>query len=457
MVFHDSIHNHFLKYLFVTTAMQKLTPFTLITLITLFALQSCTQENKNQLKFADTTKIDDVIDHYVDEDFYPFVYARIEDLDGNMIYEHSAVNKTLLPNTEVNGDTWVRIWSMSKIVTISTVLDLIEDGALQLDDPVTNYIPEFKNLKVAVSDNGSSLLDSEWQNKENACPIKLVSNDSVMTVRHLINHQAGFYYATTGFSCIDSLIAKQNLPKAKNSDELIKKMSELPLIQHSGTDYFYGTNTTVLGLVAERATGKNLNELVKERITDPMHIEGLRYRLPENIDLLPRFTGRDSVLRVARKGELDIFGPDVPDYDVNHPLYLGGEGMVATADGYADFVRMLLKRGELNNYRFLDKETVEDIYAPHTQKDSPYGYNGYNLWISGESMETKKQGEAGLWIGGGYECTYFWADPKRNFVGIIMSQNNAVRKPGYELNDSFRSAVYQQIWASEEENKYTSN
>jgi len=134
-------------------------------------------------------------------------------------------------------------------------------------------------------------------------------------------------------------------------------------------------------------------------------------------------------------------------------LYLGGEGMVATADGYADFVRMLLQKGELNGYRFLEKETVEDIYAPHTQKDNPYGYNGYNLWISGDSMRIKEQGEAGLWIGGGYECTHFWADPKRNFVGIIMSQNNEVRAPGYELNDKFRGALYQQFWERNEKDR----
>ena len=338
---------------------------------------------------------------------------------------------------------------MSKIVTISTVLDLIEDDILNMDDPVATYIPEFKDLKVAVNENGNSLTDTQWNENNTACPIKLVPNNEIMTIAHLINHEAGFYYATTGISCLDSLISNQNLPQSKDSEELIKKIAQLPLIQHSGTDYFYGTNTTVLGLVAERATGKKLNELVKERVTIPLKIDGLQYKLPENVDLLPRFTGRDSILRVAQPGELDIYGPEVPDYDATHDLYLGGEGMIATANGYADFIRMLLKRGELNGYQFLNKETVEDIYAPHTQLDSPYGYNGYNLWISGDSMKSKKEGAAGLLIGGGYECTYFWADPERNFVGIIMSQNNEVRAPGYELNDKFRSAVYRQIWAQE--------
>ena len=311
------------------------------------------------------------------------------------------------------------------------------------------YIPEFENMKVAVSNEGKSLTDYEWEDRNATCPIKLVSNDSIMTILHLINHEAGFYYATTGFPCLDSLISEQNLPMATDLNDLIQRLSKLPLVQHSGTDYFYGTNTTVLGIVAERATQRTLNELVKERVTNPLKIKGLQYNLPEDKDLLPKFTGRDSILRTAMEGELDIFGPDVPNYQSSHELYLGGEGMVATSDGYADFIRMLLNGGMLNGYRFLNKETVEDIHSPHTQKDSPYGYNGYNLWISGDSMRIKEQGEAGLWIGGGYECTYFWADPKRNFVGLIMSQNNNVRPPGYELNDKFRGAIYQQIWANE--------
>lgn len=425
--------SHFIFFLFLT-----------------MATYTC-QENdpKSILRIADSDELDKVLDHFVEEEFFPFVYARLEDLDGNILYEHSSVNDRLLPNTAVDGDTWIRVWSMSKIITISLVLDLVEDGILKLDDSVSKYIPEFENLPVAISNTGKSLTEYQWGKREDACPVQLIRNESIMTILDLINHEAGFYYATTGFPCLDSLVAAQNLPMASNADDFIERISKLPLIQHPGTEYFYGTNTTVLGIVAERATSKSLKQLLIERVTGPMKIEGLRYGLPEGKKLLPKFTGRDAKLREARKGELDIFGPDVPDYAADHELYLGGEGMLATADGYADFIRMLLRRGELNGHRFLARETVEDIYSPHTQKDSPYGYNGYNLWISGDSMRINQEGEAGLWIGGGYECTYFWADPKRNFVGIIMSQNNEVRAPGYKLNDAFRGALYRQFWKKE--------
>lgn len=416
-------------------------------------LINCKENPNPTLTIKDPQALNAILDKYIDEGYYPFVYARLEDLEGKVLYEHGKVNPKLLPNTTLDGDTWFRIWSMSKIVTISVALDLIEEDILKFEDPVTKYIPEFENLQVAVTQDGKSLTEFEWGNRENVCPIKLVDNDSVMTVLHLINHEAGFYYAETSFPCLDSLVAEQNLPTAKNSNDLIKKLAQLPLAQQPGTDHFYGTNTTVLGLVAERATDKSLKQLVKERVTAPLQIEGLQYGLENPEILLPSYSGKDSLLRQAYKGELDIFGPDVPDYELSHQLYLGGEGMVGTADGYADFVRMLLKRGILNGHRFLNKATVEDIYAPHTQLDNSYGYNGYNLWISGDTMRIQGFGEAGLWIGGGYESTHFWADPKRNFVGVIMSQANFIQAPGYEMNDRFRGALYEQIWESEKLSK----
>ena len=161
---------------------------------------SCSEAPSSSLKVKDPEALDALLNRYVKDGFYPFVYARLEDLEGKVIYEHSAINEELLPNTTISGDTWIRIWSMSKIVTISVALDLVEDGILSLSDPVTKYIPEFENLKVAVTENGTSLTEFEWGNRDQVCPIKLVPNDSAMTVLHLINHEAGFYYCYYRFS-----------------------------------------------------------------------------------------------------------------------------------------------------------------------------------------------------------------------------------------------------------------
>ena len=401
------------------------------------------------VNIPDPDAVDAVIDRFVDGGHYPFIYARLEDRDGNVVYEHGSVNRELLPDAEIDGQTWIRIWSMSKIVTISTVLDLVEDGILGLEDPVADYIPEFADMQVAVTADGGSFGELEREDRASACPHELAPVDTVMTVRHLINHEAGFYYATTNFPCLDAPLNERNVAVAADTQDFIDRLAGLPLVQQPGATYFYGTNTTVLGMVAERAANKSLKQLVEDRLTGPLGIQGLRYGLPSGVELLPKFSGRDGELRVAHPGELDIFGADVPGYAPEHPLYLGGEGMLATADGYADFLRMLLNHGTLNGERFLETATVEDIYAPHTQLDNPEGHNGMNLWVPGEPMRERGEGEAGIWIGGGYEGTHFWVDPKREFVGVIMSQMNAVPRGGGGRDAAIRAELYRQFWAEE--------
>ncbi len=418
-------------------------------LLSAIALSSWAHFAQAQIEVPDPDALDAVLDRFVDEGHYPFLYARLEDRDGNVAYEHSVVNRDLLPDAEIDGQTWIRIWSMSKIVTISVVLDVVEDGILSLEDPVARYIPEFSDMQVAVASDGRSLAELDYEQADSACPFELVPADTVMTVRHLINHEAGFYYATTGIPCIDSELAEKNVATAANADDFIANLADLPLIQHPGTTYYYGTNTTILGMVAERATDKSLKQLVEERLTGPLGIEGLQYDLPPAADLLPRFSGQDGSLRIAHSGELDIFGPDVPDYDPGHQLHLGGEGMLATADGYADFLRMLLNHGTLHGTRFLETATVENIYAPHTQLDNPEGHNGFNLWVTGEPTRAREQGEEGLWVGGGYEGTHFWVDPGREFVGIIMSQIFWINEGGYGRDEAFRGELYRQFWAAE--------
>ncbi len=404
----------------------------------------------------DSNKLDSIVDKYIDNGSQALLLVRLEDNDGNSIYQYSNKNNTLVPDHEINEKTWFRIWSMSKIVTISLTMDLVEDGILKLDDPVTKYIPEFVNLKVAVSKKGKPLsgygegLGIDVLENDEPCPYQLVENNFEMTVLQLINHEAGFYYSTTGINCLDNILNSKNLAASKNSNELIQKLSELPLVDYPGNKHFYGLNTTVLGLVNERASGESLDNLVKNRITEPMNIKGLQYNKNSDTKLLPVFSGVDSSIRYANDGELDIMGTYVPGYGIENELFMGGEGMIGTADGYADFLRMLLNHGELNGHRFLNESSVKEIYSPHTQLENDYGYNGYNLWITSKLYKEKGYGDEGLWTGGGYEGTHFWIDPKRDFVGLIMTQMFETPKAGYGRDNEIRGEVYTQIFKNEE-------
>jgi CubicO group peptidase (beta-lactamase class C family) len=389
--------------------------------------------------------VDSVVDSFVERGAYPFVYVRLEDRDGRVFYEHAASNDQLLGDFPINGSSWMRIWSMSKIVTISVVMDLVEEGVLKLSDPVTRYIPEFSGLEVAVAANGSDLSQLRGDQKKAACPLKREPVKYQMTVLDLLNHRDGFYYEWTGIECIDAFINTVDPAAAKDSDDLIARMRGMPLINQPGTTAYYGLGTTVLGLVAERASGKSLEQLVSERVTGPMGIEGLQYGLPAGERLPPRISGHGGNLHEATLEEMAEFGTKFPPYEPDSELYLGGEGMVATADGYADFARMLLRRGELNGYRFLEDSTIDEMTAPHTELDSEWGHNGYNLWISNGRYSDGEAGPGPLWIGGGYEGTHFWVDPDRGFVGIIMSQIVQVPKSGHGRDETIRKAIYEQL------------
>ena len=422
--------------------------------------------NKQSVLLQDPAAIDAVVEAYVNNGSFPLIYMRIESADGDVAYEHQAVNDSLLPNTTIDGDSWFRIWSMSKIVTICLLLDLVEDGLLKLEDPVVKYIPEFKDMKIAVNAEGIPLANyandyfknaggfsEAYENNpilsSNSCPIRLIDNSETMTVEHLINHQAGFYYATTPFRCLNEMVDSNDFNSVKSNEEIIAKMAEMPLVMVPGSTDFYGTNTTVLGFVAERASGKNLEELLNERIKTPLGIEGLRFKLTSEIKLLPSFSGKDGQLRFARKEELDILGANTVDYRQESKTFLGGEGMLGTTKGYAKFLRMLLNHGTLNGHRFLEKSTVEQIYAPHTQLDNEWGYNGYNLWVSSAKDIEMGYGDEGLWRGGGYEQTNFWVDPKRKLVGLIMSQMHEVPKQGQNRDNDIRGVVCKQLFESE--------
>lgn len=425
-------------------------------------ITGCANSMKQEPLLKQPEKIDAVVEKYVKNGSFPLLYLRMENKAGEVIYEHQAVNDSLLPDTSIDGNTWFRIWSMSKIITITLLLDLVEDGLINLQDPIEKYIPEFQNLKIAVDSNGNTLGTiaknyfkeagfgaGNYENNpylsEQNCPWQSIENTSPITVEHLINHQAGFYYATTPFNCINQLIDTLDMNLLKTNQEVINKMATLPLIVVPGSIYFYGTNTTVLGFVAERASGKTLNQLLEERIKKPLGIKGLRYKTTPEIKLLPTFSGKDGNLRLAHPGELDIMGAHTIDYRPESKTFFGGEGMIGTADGYADFLRMLLNHGTLNNHRFLEEATVKQIYAPHTQLDSEWGHNGYNLWVSSAKDLEMGYGDEGLWRGGGYEQTHFWVDPKRDFVAVLMSQMFAVPEQGQNRDNHIRGAIYKQL------------
>ena len=416
----------------------RLKKISIIILVCFF--QSCYNKQNNKVSF-DPIPLNQILDNNIENGIWPFLYSRIEHgLTGEIVYEHLAINKSLLPNRTINGNTWMRIWSMSKLITISIAMDLMEEGIINLNDPVKKYIPEFSNLMVAVDSSGKSIAVSEQSNLD--CPHELVKMDSIMTIKHLFNHRAGFYYALTKSSCLNEQFVSTNVIRAENGEVLIKILSTLPLIQQPGESYFYGMNTSVLGLLLERVTRKSLHQLFMDRIIKPYNIDGMSYIKPKDVSLIPPFTGRDGTLRKIRTGELDIFGGEVPLYSTNNKLFLGGEGMLGTAKGYINFMRLLFFNDE---NLFLDRKTVQKMSSKPNVGDNNFGYNtGYGSYLTSETHEYEKD----ILRVGGYEKTGCWVDRKNNLIGTLISQANETRDKnglGTKMEEDFKRELYRQL------------
>ena len=344
----------------------------------------------------------------------------------------------------------MRIWSMSKLVTIVLALDLAEDGVFSLEDEAANYLPELAALKVARPLSGGTMSEASAQSYElnatedrgqSACDFSLESPSRAMTIRDLMVHTAGFYYATTNLPCLDQAQAALELPLAKSGDEWMQGISTLPLIQSPDEGYYYGLNTTVLGFLMERVTGKSLQTLLEERVLEPYDIEGLSFLLPESVVLPPRVSGIDGELRLATPMELDIFGGHQPPYGSDTTLFLGGEGLVATAPGFAKFLRVVFFSRANGVEPLLEDASITAMTSPQSNADSGWGAMGYALWLSNGRRPDDTYGRADIWTGGGYEGTRYWIDPTEGRVGVIMTQVFMPPASGVSIEDKLRDLL----------------
>lgn len=382
---------------------------------------------------------------------YPFMTAYVETAEGEVLVSSVVANPQFYGDAKGPGaDDWMRIWSMSKLVTIVLTLDLAEDGVIALNDEVSDYLPEVATLKVARPRSGGTLPEASAQSydlnadgdvTEVACDLVFEDPSRPMTIRDLMIHTAGFYYATTNLPCLDEPQAKLELPLASSSGEWIAGISQLPLIQSPGEGYYYGLNTTVLGFALERATGKSLQALLEERIVTPYNIEGLSFLLPESASLPPRVSGIDGELRLANPMELDIFGGHQPPYGSDTTLFLGGEGLVATAPGFARFLRVVFFSEQSGVEPLLESSSIEAMTSPQSNIDSGWGAMGYALWLSNGRRPDDTYGRADLWTGGGYEGTRYWIDPTRGRVGVLMTQVFMPPASGVSIDDKLRDLL----------------
>ncbi len=314
-------------------------------------------------------------------------------------------------------DAIFRICSMTKPITSLAVMMLYEEGRFLLNDPVSKYLPEFKNPKVLA--------------KTPSGQIYTMPAVREITIKNLLTHTSGLTYnwnPELGAMYKEANIAHGLLQYDGTIADNVRKLAALPLLFQPGERFEYGLNIDVLGRLVEVLSGKSFDEFLRTRIFDPLKMNDTYFFLPEEkaARLATAYTWYDG------KG-LHRF-PDKPivegtmvysaDYPVRGPkkLYSGGGGLCSTAADYARFCQMMLNGGKLDGVRLISRKTVELMTHDQLGKTGPDQAFGLGFGISGEKTPLAEAGSPGQYGWGGFFYTVFFIDPKEEMLGVFMAQ-----------------------------------
>lgn len=317
----------------------------------------------------------------------------------------------------MTANTIFRIYSMSKPITTVAAMMLVEEGKLQLDDPVSKFIPAFKDVKVGVEkkgDDGNMTLD-------------LVAPRRPMTVQDLMRHTSGITYGFFGEGLVkkayvDAKIFSEDVDNAGFADRIAK----LPLVYQPGTTWDYSHSTDILGRVIEVVSGKSLFQFEKERLFDPLGMKDTSYYVTDK--------AKQPLIAEPFPNDRKIGN----DADMNDPRVVrkwesGGGGLVSTIVDYARFVRMMANGGTLDGKRYLSPKTVAYMGSNHIGPaagvvNGPYylpgpGFGfGLGFAVRTEPGVNVAEGSVGEMNWSGAGGTTFWIDPKEDMFAVFMSQ-----------------------------------
>lgn len=375
------------------------------------------------------SRIDKAMQNLVAADQLPGMVALVV-RDGQIVYQKAYGTADAQTGRAFKVDDIFRIASMSKAITVTAAMMLYEEGKFSLDEPISKWIPEFKNPQVISTFNAA---DTTFT----AVPAK-----SEITVRQLMNHTSGLSYGVIGDERFKAINAKAGIvdlytTKAVTVADNIKKLAKQPLLFNPGEKFSYALGLDVLGYLIEIWSGQSFDQYLRSHLLDPMGMNDTYFYLPD--------AKKDRLVPVQRPStdtkKWERF--PVTFYDPNYPIsgsktwYSGGAGLSSTAKDYAAFLQMLLNGGVYNNKRFLSPYTVYLLTASNQIGDLWGGEKGDSQFSLAFSVVTKQgqdkgNGSAGRFSWGGYFNTNYWADPKERLIFLLMKQTQAAPDGGSE-------------------------
>jgi CubicO group peptidase (beta-lactamase class C family) len=343
-------------------------------------------------------------------------------------------------------DSIFRMYSMTKAVTGVAVMILYEEGRFTLADPVSRFLPEFENMKVAV----------EKTDPTTGKPVlsHTVPAEHPITILDLMRHTSGLNYAGPHDEKGDLIYQKIGLNPAGGADyplsEFIKKLAGAPLVHQPGTVWDYGYSIDVLARLVEVVSGQPIDRFFSERIFKPLKMEDTAYYVPE-----PKWGRLVVMYGLNKDGTINRMPAMVLDAAKKKPaLLFGGSGLFSTAMDYVRFVQMLLNGGELDGARILSPKTVDLMRAdvlgdlPKAGGLLPPGMGfGLTFAVDRGPAQTATIFSKGEYYWGGAAGTSFFIDPQEQMVAVLMIQTLGDLGKGAQ----FKQLVYQAI--VEEEKK----
>jgi CubicO group peptidase (beta-lactamase class C family) len=347
------------------------------------------------------------------------------------------------PMTET---TIFRIASMSKPITSAAVMILIDEGKLIASDPLSKFVPEFKEMKVLTpAADGKSY--------------ELVNAEREITIHDLLTHTSGISYRLMNKPFVGKMYVKAGVSDGLvetpgTIGDNVRKLAKLPLVCQPGTAWEYGLNTDVLGYVVEVPSGKSLAEFCQERIFDPLKMNDTGFMVrAEKRSRLAALYSMSPDKTLAPVGDKPVVQDSLvysSTYSTNDEskYYSGGAGMVSTTGDYLRFCRMMLNRGELDGVRVLKSDSVGRMTSNQLGDLSiplpGSGAMGYGFGVLTERVKESAKDPAaiGTYSWGGAFGTYFWVDPENELVGIFMSQ---IYPPDFGLAGEFKRLTYEAL------------
>jgi CubicO group peptidase (beta-lactamase class C family) len=305
-----------------------------------------------------------------------------------------------------------RLASMTKPITSIAAMMLHEESRFLLHDPLSKFLPEFANMRVAVANKPHERLAEGY---------RLVPADGPITIQHILAHTAGLASGSAGPTLeLSKKLAAERKPSDVLADH-IARLAKLPLNFQPGTAWEYGPGTDVVGRLVEVVSGATLDQFFRKRILDPLGMADTHFYLPDA--QLPRL----ATAYQKKDGKLEALAAPGPASRTSR-YYSGGGGLAGTVEDYYRFTQMMLNGGQLNGTRIVGRKTIDLMTANHIGnipmwRDSLRGYRfGLGFRVMADPGQAAKLVSVGSYGWGGAYGTYFWVDPKEDMIGIMMVQ-----------------------------------